>query len=348
MAITQSRRRFVVNAAVAGAAGLGGLTAARPGGGTSLASEPPPETTKLRLFEIPVTCIAPQWAVRELLYAEGFSDVQYVTWGRQTQQWVPEVLVSDEVDISLSFIPTDLIHVDAGEQVVWLAGSHIGCVELIGNDRVGSTPDLKGKTVAIGAMRDPGHIFTSMFAAHVGLDPQIDINWLVDPHFTIEQLAEGKFDACMIGPPASPAVRVKNIGHVLVNTTTDKPWSQYFCCMIASSRAFVQQHPVATKRAVRALLKAADLCASRPEQVARLIAERAFPPSYANWRYDYILEGLQDIPYGQWRDYDPEDAVRFHALWMHEVGMIKKIPQRILAEHTDWRFLNELKRELKA
>jgi NitT/TauT family transport system substrate-binding protein len=33
---------------------------------------------------------------------------------------------------------------------------------------------------------------------------------------------------------------------------------------------------------------------------------------------------------------------------MHEVGMIKKIPQKILAEHTDWRFLNELKRELKA
>ena len=99
-----------------------------------------------------------------------------------------EVLVSDEVDISLSFT-TDLIHVDAGEPVVWLAGSHIGCVELIGNDRVGSTRDLK--TVVIIAMRNPGSIFTSMFAAHVGLDPQTDINWLVDPHFTIEQLAEG-------------------------------------------------------------------------------------------------------------------------------------------------------------
>jgi NitT/TauT family transport system substrate-binding protein len=233
----------------------------RPGGRTSLASEPPPETTKLRLFEIPVTCIAPQWAVRELLYAEGFTDVQYVTWGRQTQNWVPEVLVSDEVDISLSFIPTDLIHVDAGEPVVWLAGSHIGCVELIGNDRVGSTRDLKGKTVVVGAMRDPGHIFTSMFAAHVGLDPQTDINWLVDPHFTIEQLAEGKFDACMIGPPASPAVREKNVGHVLVNTTTDKPWSQYFCCMIASTKVFVQQHPVATKRAVRALFSRQPTCA---------------------------------------------------------------------------------------
>jgi NitT/TauT family transport system substrate-binding protein len=348
MPIVQSRRRFLTNAAFAGAAGLGALSAAGLGGGDqSLAAEPPPETTKLRLFEIPVTCIAPQWAVRELMYSEGFTDVQYVTWGRQTQDWVPEVLLSGEVDISLSFIPTDLIHIDAGEPVVWLAGSHIGCVELVGNDRVRSTRDLKGKTVAISAPRDPGHIFISMFAAHVGLNPQKDINWLVDPDYTIQQLAEGRFDATMIGPPDSLAAREKKIGHVLVNTTTDKPWSQYFCCMVASTKAFVRQHPVATKRALRALLKAADLCASEPERVARLIAERDVPPPYTNWRYDYILQGLREIPYGQWREYDPEDSVRFHALWMNEVGMIKNSPQKIIAAHTDWRFLNELKRELK-
>jgi len=35
-------------------------------------------------------------------------------------------------------------------------------------------------------------------------------------------------------------------------------------------------------------------------------------------------------------------------LRLHELGMIKKTPQRIIAEGTDWRPLNELKRELKA
>ena len=29
-------------------------------------------------------------------------------------------------------------------------------------------------------------------------------------------------------------------------------------------------------------------------------------------------------------------------------GMIKSTPQQIIAEGTDWRFLNEIKRELKA
>ena len=40
--------------------------------------------------------------------------------------------------------------------------------------------------------------------------------------------------------------------------------------------------------------------------------------------------------------------MRFYALRLHEVGMITSSPEQILAEGTDWRFLNELKRELKA
>jgi NitT/TauT family transport system substrate-binding protein len=33
---------------------------------------------------------------------------------------------------------------------------------------------------------------------------------------------------------------------------------------------------------------------------------------------------------------------------LYEAGLIKSSPQKLVAEHTDWRFLNELKRELKA
>jgi NitT/TauT family transport system substrate-binding protein len=64
-------------------------------------------------------------------------------------------------------------------------------------------------------------------------------------------------------------------------------------------------------------------------------------------RYDYALQSMQDVPYGKWRDYDPEDTVRFYALRLHELGMIKRTPQQIIAQGTDWRFLKELKQELK-
>jgi NitT/TauT family transport system substrate-binding protein len=35
-------------------------------------------------------------------------------------------------------------------------------------------------------------------------------------------------------------------------------------------------------------------------------------------------------------------------LRLHEAGMIESSPNKIIAEGTDWRFLNEIKRELKA
>ena len=93
---------------------------------------------------------------------------------------------------------------------------------------------------------------------------------------------------------------------------------------------------------MRALLKAVDLCAVEPERVARSVAGNRYPTSY-----DYALQTMKEIPYGRWREYNPEDTVRFLALRLREVGMITATPQTILAQGSDWRFLAELKRELK-
>jgi NitT/TauT family transport system substrate-binding protein len=40
--------------------------------------------------------------------------------------------------------------------------------------------------------------------------------------------------------------------------------------------------------------------------------------------------------------------LRFYALRLHEVGMIKSSPDELLARSAHLRFLDELKRELKA
>jgi NitT/TauT family transport system substrate-binding protein len=112
--------------------------------------------------------------------------------------------------------------------------------------------------------------------------------------------------------------------------------------MVAANRAFVQQHPVATKRALRAILKGTNMCAVEPDRAAQLLVEGG-----RTHQYDLVRRVLKEIPYDRWRDYNPEDTVRFYALRLHEVGMIKSTPQKIIAEGTDWRFLNELKKELK-
>jgi NitT/TauT family transport system substrate-binding protein len=57
---------------------------------------------------------------------------------------------------------------------------------------------------------------------------------------------------------------------------------------------------------------------------------------------------VKDVPYGKWREFDAEDTIRFYALRLHEAGMIKSSPKRIIDQGTDWRFFKELKKELKA
>jgi len=141
-------------------------------------------------------------------------------------------------------------------------------------------------------------------------------------------------------------LRAKKIGHVVVNMTTDRPWSQYFCCVLTGNREFVRKNPVATKRAVRAILKSADFCATNPEPSARalagFLAGNASSPTY-----ELAMQTMREVPYARWRDYDTEDTVRFYALRLQEAGLIKSTPNKILARATDFRFLNELKKELK-
>ena len=112
--------------------------------------------------------------------------------------------------------------------------------------------------------------------------------------------------------------------------------------MISATTDYVNSYPVATKRVLRSILKAADLCVPDAQWVARQMVDRDFVPSY-----DYALQTLKDIRYDRWREFNPEDSLRFYTLRMQETGMIKSSPQKIIAAGTDWRFLDELKRELK-
>ena len=158
----------------------------------------------------------------------------------------------------------------------------------------------------------------------------------------MELFADGKIDAFLGFPPEPQVLRARGVGRVIVNSALDHPWSQYFCCMLAASTDFVQKYPVATRRVIRAILKATDLCSSAPARAARLMVDGGFVA-----RYDYALQTLNDVPYNKWRQYDPEDTIRFYALRMQEVGLIKSSPQKIIAAGTDWSFFDELKRELR-
>ena len=331
----QSRRRFLSSAFLAGAGGLLGLPRA-------LATDGALETTRVRLLQDPGICLAPEYAAEELLRAEGFTDIHYIEVASDADSVA--AIVRGEVDFGPNYASQFIAAIDAGQPVTVLAGVHVGCFELFARDDIRSVAELKDKTVGVQSLASSAQLFLAAMAAGIGLDARNDIKWVTDQAADpLEQFAHGKIDAFLGFPPEPQELRARHVGHVIFDSGIDRPWSQYFCCMLAGNSEFVRKCPVATKRVLRAVLKAADLCVREPARIAQQIVDRGFTD-----HYDYALQTLREIAYDKWREYDPEDTLRFYALRLHEAGMIKASPHKIIADGADWRFLNELKRELKA
>jgi NitT/TauT family transport system substrate-binding protein len=327
------RRRFLAGTSALGAAALLGT----PG---RAAAEPPPEITRIRISAAPAICAAPQFAAAPLLEAEGFNEVEYVpvNTGPSLQ------LASGAYDLTMDALGPALVRIDAGDPIVMVAGIHLGCYELFGGENVHAVRDLKGKRIPVDGFGGPQHVFLSSMVAYLGLDPRKDIQWIEAGYPDgMKLFIDGKADAYLGFPPEPQELRARKIGRVLVNMSTDKPWSQYYCCFLMAHRDFVKTHPVATKRALRAILKAADLCVEEPERMARLVTDKGFTSNY-----DYALDAIKQVPYNVWRTYDPVSSLRFYSVRLHELGMLKSTPQKLIAQGTDFQFLNQLKRELKA
>jgi NitT/TauT family transport system substrate-binding protein len=335
MPMLQTRRRFLTTLSLAGAASLARAPSCQ-------AAEGALEMTTVRLAKNEGICIAPQYIADELLRAEGFTDIRYVHVPESSTR--VKALAGGEADFSANFVAPLIVAVASGKPIVVLAGMHVGCYKLFGNESIRSIADLKGKKVGVPGLESSHHMFVSVMAAHIGLDPVKDIRWVTSESAPpVELFADGKIDGVLGFPPEPQDLLARRIGHVVVDTTVDPPWSQYFCCVLAGNSEYVRRYPVATKRVLRALLKATDLCATEPASVARRLVDGGFTA-----RYDYALQSLSELPYDKWHEYNAEDTFRYYALRLHEMGFVKSSPQKIIADGTDWRFLNELKRELKA
>jgi NitT/TauT family transport system substrate-binding protein len=335
MKINQNRRDFLTGLAATGCAGV-------LGGRASLADEGPPETTTIRLSFTTGICFAPLDVAEAFLRAEGFTDVQYV---RAIGGFsAPQMIAQGQVDFRSSFAGTVVYHLDAGLPITAVSGLHVGCYELFAREPIRSVSDLKGRRVGIQTLDSSGHLYLSIMATDVGLDPKEDIEWVVPPAGNaMELFAQGQTDAFLGFPTEPQELRARGISRVILNTAVDRPWSQYFCCMVYGNRAWVAEHPVATKRFLRAVFKAAEFCQADPERAARRLVDGSFTQ-----KYDHALQTIRELPYDLWHEYDSEDSMRFYGLRLHEAGMLRASPNALLAEGTDWRFVNELKRELKA
>jgi len=330
-----SRRCFL---SAAGALGASGVLHPRLGSSADAA----PETRRIRLARASAICFAPIFVAGDgLLQAEGISDVAIADARPTTVAAFQEGIA----DIGATDVPTALVNLDKdADHIVVLGGMHSGCYELFSAGNVRSIRELKGKSIAVPGLGSGRYLTLSAMLSHVGLNPRKDVNWVSHPApDAIRLLAEEKVDAFLGFPPEPQELRARKIGRLILSTTTDRPWSGYYCCVIVARRDFVRSNPVATKLALRAILKAAALCTNEPARATQTLVKLGLTQ-----KYEYALEMMKELPYSRWRAYDTADSMRFYALRLLEAGLIRSTPQSLIARGADLRFLDQLKGELKA
>jgi len=307
--------------------------------------DPPPETTTIRFSKhILDLQSAPFFLAEQFLPAEGFTDVQYID-APPFSDIAFKRLAAGEIDIELAYTSSVLAAVDRDDQLVILAGVQSNPFQLFGNDRVQSLRDLKGKRISVFSTDATDSVYGlwAVLLGYVGIDLEHEVEFVVlSAADSVAQVAAGTIDAWLSAAPYTTFFRTANQGHVFLDALADPPWSQYFGPMVVANRDFVENHPAAAKRALRAILKGADVCAREPERAARYLVDRGF----ITWDYDLTLDGIHPQTYTAWREFDPEDTVRFNALRLRDAGLVKSAPDELIARATDWRYLDEIKREL--
>ena len=309
------------------------------------ATEPPPETKTIRFAEVRSPCWVPQLMAEPLLRKEGFTDIQYIKHDKPFQG--KQDILAGKIDFSEDFIPASIKGIEPGSQIVFVAGLHAGCYSLIASDRIRSVLDLKGKKVWAGGGGEFGVgplIFFKVLIEYVGLDPDKDVQYVEVPGpEAVEMFKRGEIEAFMSFPPGPQQLSAAGIGHAILDTNVDRPWSQYFCCMILGRRDFIKNNPIATRKVIRSILKANDIVSQDPTAAAQILVDRKLKKLDDK---ESMAQAFREIPYDKWRHYSPEDTIRYYALRLKEFGATKYSPNEIIERNTDWSHLASLKDEL--
>lgn len=314
-----------------------------PGAEPSAAVEGPPETPTIRLPKGAISSFLTVAAASELLKEEGFTDVQYVNPRRPEAVFAE--FASGGFDMMLVPSPMATLRIDADDPIVVLGGVNAGVFQILGREAITSMGDFRGKTLVTSGRGAPDDVFLAVTLANVGIDVRTDVTVVTLPHNeAANALSSGEADGMTSYPPFAHGVQAKGIGHVVLDANVDGPWSQYLFSMATVHRDFFTKNPMATKRALRALLRAADLVAKDPRRAARAMVDLGF---MGEPLYEATLAGVQAIRHDVWRTYEPADTLRFYALRLREAGLIKSTPEQILSRGTDFRSLRELTRQLK-
>lgn len=286
---------------------------------------PAPETTTIRIAA--GACDAPVMAAERFLREDGFTDVQLSDAAQIA------TLTNGKADLGTVFVTQHAAAVDSGNAVVALAGLHPGCAEIWAAPSVSSLAGLRGHTVAVPA-KTADNIAYSMFSIalkNAGVDPR-DVNIAIDTD-PMKAFLEGRSDAVFVAATAAVALHGNpaNKGHLILDQAMEKPWSEQDCCILVANADWMRANPVAAKRAVRAILRAADSLGKDRGDAARLATDKGLFGGAKN--YEAVRAAANMVPL-DWRALDLARSLRFHAGLMGQAALVRASADEIVSKGT--------------
>lgn len=337
-------RTLATGAAVAGG---GALAACAQLGGAAQGPPkelPPPETTTVRIV-MPPECDPGIWLARDYLLSEGFTDVRFVTTPFVSRTW----LTNDLADIAPGHAEFTVATIDAGLPLTILAGLHLGCFELWVDRSIANVRDLRGRRISVrqGGLSDQFFVFFAALLGSIGIDPFKDVHFVEsgpdDYPGMITAYTEGRADAVLAGGAQGPFLRrIKAPGHVILDTMIEKPWSEYVCCHLVANRDWTRRNPIATQYVTRAVLRATDAAAKDHARAAHDSVAGGYPKDES-----LVIDAMAMSTY-KWREFEPEETLRFWGLRLAAVKLIHSTPQQLIQNGTDLAYMRRLRSELKS
>lgn len=336
-------RTLATGAAVAGGSAL--AACAQQSGAAQIPPKelPPPETTTVRIV-MPPECDPGIWFAKDYLLSEGFK-VSFVTTPFTSQRW----LTNDLADFAPAHAEFTVATIAAGLPLTILAGLHTGCFELWVDRSIANVRDLRGRRISVrqGSTSDQFFVFFAVLLGSIGIDLLKDVHLVEsgpdDYPGMIAAYTEGRADAVLAGGAQGPSLkRLKAPGHVILETMTEKPWSQYVCCHLVANRDWARRNPIATQYVTRAVLRATDAAAKDHARAAHDSVAGGFP------KEESLVTAAMDMSTYNWRDLEPEETLRFFGLWLAKVKLIKSTPEQLIQNGTDLAYMRRLRSELKS
>jgi len=229
----------------------------------------------------PAACHAPLgYAAQQGIFAKHGIDIELVDFLANGDDALTKYLASGKIDAGAGFLLGWLKPLDEGLDVRLISATHAGCMRLLTTAASGikKLEDLKGKTIAVGALNDAAQQTFSVSLVKAGVDPDKDITWKAFPDNLLSvAVQKGEADALgHIDPQGYDWILNDHLVEI-ANSQTGA-YANLSCCTVGASLDFLKRDKALVRATVEAIVETHEFVADHPAEVAKFYKEKYNPP----------------------------------------------------------------------